>query len=84
MKMGKSSLRSLVDKWLGPTPARPLHVSRFGRTRDGIRYVCVEVLPLTGPLTIAFFYHEDGSWNVFPPATNHRAFAVSAGVNALA
>lgn len=84
MNMGKSPLRVLVDKWLGPTPTRPLRVSRFGRTRDGVRYVCVEVLPLTGPVTIAFFYHERGSWNVFPPANNLRFCIVPAGVDALA
>lgn len=63
----KTSLRSLVDKWLAPTPARPLRVTRFGRTASGVRFVCVEVLRLAGPLTIAFFYHEDGVWRVFPP-----------------
>ncbi|WP_087737519.1 hypothetical protein [Paraburkholderia piptadeniae] len=62
----KSSLRSLVDKWLAPTPTRPLRVTRFGRTARGARYVCIEVARFDGPVTIAFFYHEEGAWGVFP------------------
>ena len=61
------SLRSLVEKWLGPTRANTLHVSRFGRTASGTRFVCVEMPRVAGPLTIAFFHHEDGAWRVFPP-----------------
>jgi hypothetical protein len=69
MDTGKRSLRSQVDKWLALAPTRvsPLRVARFGRTAKGVRYVCVEVVRLAGPLTIAFFHHEDGNWRVFPP-----------------
>ncbi|WJZ76476.1 hypothetical protein QEN71_11965 [Paraburkholderia sabiae] len=69
MGLGEISLRSLVDKWLAPTPARPLHVKQFGRTASGARFVDIEVVRLAGPLRIAFFYHEDGGWCVFPPNT---------------
>ena len=55
------------EKWLAPTQASPLRVTRFGRTKNGVRYVCVEVMRLAGPLTIAFFHHDEGDWNVFPP-----------------
>ncbi|VVD94658.1 hypothetical protein PTE30175_01737 [Pandoraea terrae] len=67
MDTGKTSLRSLIDKWLGPSPERQLGGTRFGRTANGVRYVSVEVLRMAGPLTIAFFRHEDGAWCVFPP-----------------
>lgn len=66
----KISLRALVDKWLGPTPVKPPRVTRFGRTANGARFVCIEVLRLAGPLSIAFFYHEGGTWYVFPPRTS--------------
>jgi hypothetical protein len=69
MDTGKRSLRSQIEKWLAPTRVSPLRVTRFGRTRQGVRYVCVEVARFAGPLTIAFFHHEDGNWCVFPPAT---------------
>lgn len=67
MDTEQTSLRSLVDKWLAPTPARPARLKRFGRTAKGVRFVCLEVLRLADPLTIVFFYHEDGGWRVFPP-----------------
>jgi hypothetical protein len=71
MDTGKRSLRSQVDKWfaLAATQVSPLRVTRIGRTAKGVRYVCVEVARPADPLTIAFFYHEDGNWCVFPPAT---------------
>jgi len=71
MDRGKRSLRSQVDKWfaLAPTQLSPLRVTRIGRTAKGVRYVCVEVARIAGPLTIAFFHHEDGNWCVFPPET---------------
>jgi hypothetical protein len=67
MDIEKTSLHTLVDKWLGAPTTRPLRVTEFGRTSFGVRYVCVEVLRLAGPLRIAFFHHEDGAWRVFPP-----------------
>lgn len=70
MDTEKTSLRSLVEKWLSPSPTIPLRVTRFGRTANGVRFVCVEVLRRAGPVTIAFFYHHDGAWRVFPPTTS--------------
>lgn len=69
MATEKSSLRSLVEKWLVSVPGSPLRVTRFGRTPNGVRFVCIQGLRLTGPMTIAFFHHKDGVWRVFPPAT---------------
>jgi hypothetical protein len=68
MDTAQSSLRTLVDKWLAPTPARPARVTRFSRLmRDRNRYICVETAHPTGTLAIFFFRHDDGSWCVFPP-----------------
>jgi hypothetical protein len=65
----KGSLRSLVEKWLAPSPATPVRVTRFGRMRSSQRrYVCVEGLRPAGALAIYFFHHDDGEWRVFPPA----------------
>ena len=69
METERTSLRSLVDKWLGPTQERPSRVTEFGRTADGVRYVSLEVLRMAKPLNIAFFRHHDGAWRVFPPAS---------------
>ena len=39
---GDQSLRLLVEKWLAPLEATPVHVTHFGRTRnDRTRYVRV-------------------------------------------
>ncbi|MGF6753645.1 hypothetical protein [Paraburkholderia sp. GAS334] len=69
MNAAEKSLHWAVDKWLAPTPAMPARVTRFchgGAERR--RYVCVEALRPGGLLSIFFFRHADGSWNVFPPA----------------
>ena len=77
MDTEQTSLRSLVDKWLAPTHAKPARLTRFGRTTKGVRFVCLEVLRLTDPLTIAFFYHDDGAWRVFPPERSPLEMAVT-------
>jgi hypothetical protein len=64
------SLRLLVEKWLAPTPAMPVRVTRFGRTRfSQSRYVRVESQRPEGSIAIFFFRHGDGTWCVFPPQT---------------
>jgi hypothetical protein len=63
-----SSLRFLIEKWLGYNPTMPARVIRFGHTHsDRRRYVCVETWRPTGALTIYFFRHDDGTWCVYPP-----------------
>ncbi|MGF6610515.1 hypothetical protein OKW45_005437 [Paraburkholderia sp. WSM4175] len=62
-----ASLRYQVEKWLAPTA--PVHVTAFGHSRFGRgRYVRVETLQVTGLHALFFFEHDDGYWNVFPPA----------------
>ncbi|SIT50292.1 conserved hypothetical protein [Paraburkholderia piptadeniae] len=62
------TLHWAVDKWLAPTPAMPARVVRFCRTQMHRRCVCVEAARPGGLLSIFFFRHDDGSWNVYPPA----------------
>ncbi|MBC8732624.1 hypothetical protein F6X39_31295 [Paraburkholderia sp. UCT2] len=68
MSFGEKSLRLLVGKWFGPAIATPVRVVEFSRTAsDRRRFVRVGVARPEGSLTIVFFRHDDGSWNVFPP-----------------
>jgi hypothetical protein len=67
----EQSLRCQVEKWLAPAPATPVHVTEFSRTQwGGRRYVCVETAD--GARALFFFRHDDGSWFVFPPASDRR------------
>jgi hypothetical protein len=72
------SLRFLVEKWLGLTPAIPVRVTHFGRMRSNQRrYVCIESWRPAGALTIYFFLHPDGVWYVFPPEVERPAMSVA-------
>ncbi|EKS71808.1 MULTISPECIES: hypothetical protein [Caballeronia] len=74
MNSGEKSLRLLVGKWFGLAAAVPVHVMEFSRTpSDRRRFVRVGVARPQGRLTIVFFRHDDGSWNVFPPMANTPA-----------
>jgi hypothetical protein len=69
MNSNEKSLRGLIDKWLAPTSAMSVRVTRFSSTRSNQRR-CVRV-DASSPhrsLAIFFFRHDDGSWRVFPPA----------------
>ena len=70
MATGEKSLRRLVEKWFGRTPAMPARVTRYSHAVHGQRrFVRVEAVRDSGALAIFFFRHDDGSWCVFPPAT---------------
>ncbi|MFM0078774.1 hypothetical protein P0D72_07770 [Paraburkholderia sediminicola] len=70
MNTAEKSLRSLVERWLTPTSATPVRVTRFGRTGSSRRrYVRVEVPRPEGSVALFFFRHDDGTWRVFPPET---------------
>jgi hypothetical protein len=76
MATTEQTLHWAVDKWLAPTPAMPARVVRFCRTQlHRRRYVCVEATRPGGLLSIFFFRHDDGSWNVFPPAQERPAMS---------
>jgi hypothetical protein len=71
------SLRTLIDKWLAPTAASPVRVTRHSRANANQgRCVRVESLQTTGSLAIFFFRHGDGAWRVFPPASVRPAMGV--------
>jgi hypothetical protein len=74
MYAAEKSLHWIVDKWLAPTAAMPARVTRVGRSGlQRRRTVCVEMLRPGGLLSLVFFRHDDGSWNVFPPAVERPA-----------
>ncbi|MFM0168319.1 MULTISPECIES: hypothetical protein [Paraburkholderia] len=74
MAAAEKTLHWAVDKWLAPTPSMPARVVQFcHRASQHQRYVCVEALRPTGLLSIFFFRHDDGSWNVFPPQAERPA-----------
>ncbi|WP_321924740.1 hypothetical protein [Paraburkholderia guartelaensis] len=69
MNGNEITLRSLVDKWLAPTFSAPARVAQVGRLfATHCRFVRIEGGTSSGPLSIVFFRHDDGSWCVFPPA----------------
>ncbi|MEX3786380.1 hypothetical protein [Paraburkholderia sp. BR14374] len=64
----ETTLRSLVEKWLGPISATPLRITRSGRAQSnqGV-YVHIELVLPGERVGLFFFRHSDGSWRVFPP-----------------
>jgi hypothetical protein len=71
MNPEERSLRSLIEKWLGPTPATPVRLTRYGRVNSSqIRCVLAQSSEPTRALSIFFFRHDDGGWCVFPPAVS--------------
>ncbi|MFT4067996.1 hypothetical protein [Paraburkholderia sp.] len=74
MVTAEKSLHWAVDKWLAPTPSMPARVVQFCH-RTSRRYVCVQAPRPDGLLSIFFFRHGDGSWNVFPPQAERPAMS---------
>ncbi|KAA0998226.1 hypothetical protein FVF58_45375 [Paraburkholderia panacisoli] len=72
MTEGRTSLRALIDKWVGRTATSPIRVIRHGDARSR-RYVHVSLLRSQSAHMIFFFRHDDGSRNVFPPETQRPA-----------
>lgn len=78
MSVRETSLRSLVEKWLGLDLAAHTRVTRFGHAPSKPwRYVCVEATGRSSCLAFFFFRHDDGSWYVFPPDTRRPAMSLS-------
>jgi len=74
----ETSLRRLVEKWLGPASAMRARVTLFSHSRASRwRYVCVASKRATGELSIFFFRHDDGSWSIFPPQTKRPSMNVA-------
>ncbi len=68
MKLGEGSLRSLIEKWLAPTAATPVHLTRctFANSSQ-TRCVLARSAASERSFAIFFFRHDDGAWRVFPP-----------------
>ncbi|MGF6378604.1 hypothetical protein OKW31_001517 [Paraburkholderia atlantica] len=75
MSPTEMTLHWAVEKWLTPTHAMRAHVVRVRRTGMHRRCVCVEAMLSGGLLSIFFFRHDDGSWNVYPPAQARPAMS---------
>jgi hypothetical protein len=77
----ENSLRLLIEKWLTPTMATRVQVTRFRRVHPNRRrYVRVEALRSEGSVAIFFFQHDDGTWRVFPQETRRptlHAYAIA-------
>ncbi len=74
MSIPEQSLRSIVEKWLAPTPAMRIRVVQSGRMGpDRSRYVRIEASTPAGVRAIFFFRHDDGCWCVFPPRRSSPA-----------
>ncbi|MFM0498003.1 hypothetical protein PQQ88_33220 [Paraburkholderia caledonica] len=70
MNTAERPLRSLVGKWLTSTAATPIRVTRFSRTGSTRgRYVRVDAQQPEGSVGLFFFRHDNGTLQVFPPAT---------------
>ncbi|MBC8750094.1 hypothetical protein OKW43_000502 [Paraburkholderia sp. WC7.3g] len=65
---GNRSLRSEVEKLVGPTRGRGACVRLLDRFRSaGTCCVCIQIDRPTGTFSLFFFRHDDGTWHVFPP-----------------
>lgn len=74
MTSNRTSLRNQIDKWLAPAPGSPIALSRLRCAKPtSLRCVRAESIGTTPGLAILFFRHSDGSWCVFPPASERPA-----------
>ena len=77
MSLSRTSLRTLVEKWIGA--ANGIRVTEFIHGRDDqYRFVRVEGPANDCPLAFIFFRHADGSWCVFPPERRRPAMNLGA------
>jgi hypothetical protein len=58
----ESSLRSLVEKWLGPTSSTQVRVTRFGHAGSNQKHcVLIELLRAAGPVEFFSFRFHGGA-----------------------
>jgi len=68
------SLRVMVENWLAPFPETPIRVTEFRKRHwTGDCYVRVETQDPSGPVSMLFFRHRNGSWCVFPASPEKPA-----------
>ncbi|SAK96171.1 hypothetical protein AWB79_07309 [Caballeronia hypogeia] len=74
MSRAEMSLRQVVEHWLGTYLPQQIRVVEFRNRRATHEcYVRVRTMRSAGPVTLAFFRHEDGAWRVFPPSRERPA-----------
>lgn len=72
MSLSGTSLRAVVEKWVGATNG--MRVTQFRHSRgEQYRFVCVEGASDRSLIALIFFRHDDGSWCVFPPERKRPA-----------
>ncbi|CAE6843623.1 hypothetical protein [Paraburkholderia domus] len=78
MSADKQSLRWIIEKWFGSELRARIYLMRTAQSlRARCRCVRVEAPSQSGPLSILFFRHEDGSWYVFPPEEKRPEIGVA-------
>ena len=77
MSKVERSLRAVIEKWLGTEQESEIGTVRSGHLANSrTRYVSIVANRHSGKLTLFFFRHDDGSWNVFPPSAPHAAMGI--------
>ncbi|SPB18214.1 hypothetical protein NOV72_05413 [Caballeronia novacaledonica] len=77
MTCAAMSLRQVVEHWLGSYLPQQIRVVEFRNRRATHEcYVRVSTMRSAGPVSLAFFRHEDGAWRVFPPGRERPAMSV--------
>jgi|SRR6516225_6516273 hypothetical protein len=72
------SLRSEVEKLVGPTRGRGACVRLLDRSRSsGTCRVCIQIDRPTGTFSLFFFRHADGTWHLFPPGQRRPVMGMS-------
>ena len=78
MSTVNQSLRWVIEKWFGADLSACIRLTRAGQScQRQCRCVRVEAARQSGPFSILFFRHEDGSWYVFPPGGNRPAIGIA-------
>ncbi|WP_349606048.1 hypothetical protein [Cupriavidus sp. DF5525] len=68
MKTESTTLRGLLEKWVGLDTKAPARVTRIRPPSHCTGCVQVDVAGASGGISLFFFRHADGSWCVFPPS----------------
>jgi hypothetical protein len=75
---GNRSLRSQVEKLVGPMRDRGARVRLLDRSRvAGTCCVRIQIDQPTATFSLFFFRHADGTWHVFPPGQRRPEMGTS-------
>jgi hypothetical protein len=70
------SLRELVEKWLGASGAGAMRMLIHRSRTGGARCVHIRAQRSADTLTLFFFQHANGNWQVFPPGLIQPAMRI--------